>query len=66
MWLSVRGDVDVHGKFDILKDGRCTNFIRTLNVFLQAVCFPIFGCMSEATSDKYLRPEGKSTRSCQE
>ena len=28
--------------FSIFKDGKCTNFIQTMNVFSLAVCFPIF------------------------
>ena len=39
--LYVWGDVDVHRNFSILKDGKCTNFIWTMNVFLLAVCLPI-------------------------
>ena len=56
-WLNVSvplwEDVEVHERFSILKDGKCTNFSKARNIILQAVCFLllffffffIFGCV---------------------
>ena len=42
--MYVVGDIEVHEKFSILKDGKYANFIRNMNVFSLAVNSPIFGC----------------------
>ena len=39
MCLYVWGDLDIHGKFSIIKDGKSPDFIRTMNVFLLVICF---------------------------
>ena len=62
VWMYVWGDVDVHEKFNISKDGKYTNFNMTMNVFSLAVCSPIFVCVSEAVSGEYLSPESEWER----
>ena len=38
------GNVDVHVKFSILKDGEYTNFSMAIKIVLLSVCYPIFCC----------------------
>ena len=57
MW----GDFEVHVKFRILKCGKYTNFIRTMNVFLLA---PILGCMFEIVYGE-MSEAGWESENCQ-
>ena len=53
------GNVDVHGKFSMLKGGKYTNFIRTMNVFSLAASSSMLGCMFEVVYSECLRPESE-------
>ena len=42
--MYVVGDVVAHEKLSTLKDGKHTNFIRTMNAFSLVICSLISGC----------------------